>query len=575
MRLDGQAAGATGNGRWWAIAALALAAFAVGLDLTVVSVALPTLARAFGAPGADLQWFSASYALALAAAFLPAGRLADRYGCKKVVLASLAGLAAGSLACAFSGSAAQFIAARALLGLAGAGVTATAVPALSVLSTEERRPRAVALWTGANVLSLPLGPLLGGWLLSRYWWGWVFLVNVPVAALGLVAVTTATPAVASPVAKPTTSPPLAMDAPGVLSSSAGLFALTYGFIAAGEHGWASPGALGPVLLGLALLMGFGSWEQHLGTRRGRLTLVGAPLARLAALGWGGLALSLAALVLAGLAFSLPQYSQVVAGTGVLGSGLRLLAVMGGLVAGLLVGPGAARRAGPKLGGAGGFALVVVGLATGAATVPTSSGAPSAAWAAAVGAGTGLAMATVASAALSDVPSELARAAPAVLQALRDAGAALGSAVIGSALASAYTSRLGLSGLPLAIARTARRSVFAGLAAAHASGSSPLLAALRAAFAHGLSTALAVGAGLALVGLLATLRLPSARQRLQAPATGTAHPRARGSPALRLRPPPSSGGRAAPPPRPWWQPAWWPRTAPRARHRPPPRRTTKL
>src|SRR5437660_9588029 len=176
-----------GNRRWWALGALTLAVLAVGLDGTVLSVALPTLANALHASESDLQWFSSGYLLALAAAMLPAGILGDRYGRKKVMLAALFLFGIGSVACAYAPSAGAFIAARVVLGLAGAGIVVMALSALTVLFTEEERPRAVAIWATANFLALPIGPILGGWLLTNYWWGWVFLINVPVSLVGLIA----------------------------------------------------------------------------------------------------------------------------------------------------------------------------------------------------------------------------------------------------------------------------------------------------------------------------------------------------------------------------------------------------
>lgn len=171
--------------RWWALGAVQLAVLAVGLDITVLSVALPTLAAALQASESDLQWFSSGYTLVLAASMLPAGLLGDRYGRKKVMLAALALFAVGSAACAFARSADAFLVARIVLGVAGAGVIVMAVSALTVLFNEEERPRAVAIWGAANFLAMPIGPILGGWLLTHAWWGWVFLVNVPVALLGL------------------------------------------------------------------------------------------------------------------------------------------------------------------------------------------------------------------------------------------------------------------------------------------------------------------------------------------------------------------------------------------------------
>src|SRR5215470_5635079 len=188
-----------GNRRWWALGALVLAVLAVGLDGTVLSVALPTLATALHASESDLQWFSSGYLLVLAAAMLPAGLLGDRYGRKKVLLVALALFGAGSVACAYAPSTGAFTAARAVLGLAGAGIIVMALSALTVLFDERERPRAVGVWAAANFLALPIGPILGGWLLTHYWWGWVFLMNVPVVLIGLTAALLLVPESRAPV----------------------------------------------------------------------------------------------------------------------------------------------------------------------------------------------------------------------------------------------------------------------------------------------------------------------------------------------------------------------------------------
>src|SRR5438270_903179 len=235
--------------RWWALGALMLTVLAVGLDGTVLSVALPTLSSALHASESDLQWFSSGYLLVLAAAMLPAGLLGDRYGRKTVLLGSLALFGAGSAACAYAPSVGAFIAARVVLGLAGAGIVVVALSALTVLFTEEERPRAVGIWATANFLALPIGPLLGGWLLTHYWWGWVFLLNVPVALVGLIAAFALVPESRAP-ARP------GLDPVGVVASTAGLVGMTYGLIEAGQNGWGDVGALVPMIVGLVVLVGF-------------------------------------------------------------------------------------------------------------------------------------------------------------------------------------------------------------------------------------------------------------------------------------------------------------------------------
>jgi len=176
------------TGKWLALIALAASAVVVGLDVTVLNLALPTLATRLRASSGALQWFVDAYTLVFAATILPAGLLGDRYGRKRVLLGGLALFGVASAACAASWSPATLIAARALLGLAAAFVTALSVSVLPVLFTEQERPRAIAILFGATLLAYPIGPLLGGWLLSHVWWGWVFLMNVPIVALAILAV---------------------------------------------------------------------------------------------------------------------------------------------------------------------------------------------------------------------------------------------------------------------------------------------------------------------------------------------------------------------------------------------------
>src|SRR5690348_6550031 len=223
-----------GARRWWALAALDLGVLAVGLDVTVLSVALPTLAGSLRASESDLQWFSSAYALTLAAGMLPAGVLGDRFGRKRVLLGALFVFGAGSIACALATSPAQFIAGRVLLGAAGAAIVVMALSVMTVLFSEEERPRAVGIWAAANFLALPIGPIFGGWLLTNYWWGWIFLMNVPVALLGILAVLFLVPE-SRAAEKP------ALDPPGMLLVTAGLVGITYGLIELGRNGWTEIG----------------------------------------------------------------------------------------------------------------------------------------------------------------------------------------------------------------------------------------------------------------------------------------------------------------------------------------------
>ena len=486
-----------GNRRWWALGALTLAVLAVGLDGTILSVALPTLAGALHASESDLQWFSSGYLLVLAASMLPAGLLGDRYGRKKVMLASLAMFGAGSAACAYAPSAGAFIAARVILGMAGAGIVVMALSALTVLFTEEERPRAVGIWAAANFLSLPIGPILGGWLLTNYWWGWVFLMNVPIALLGLIVAFVLVPESRAPV-RPR------LDPIGIVASAAGLVGVTYGLIEAGQNGWGDATALVPMIAGVVVLVGFFLWEGWLGRRPSGQPLVDLALFRSAFFTWGVILAATAGLAMIGVLFTMPQYFQGILGTDAMGSGVRLLPLIGGLVVGAVPADRVARVVGVKITVALGFVLLASGLLLGAMTGVESSEGFIAAWMALVGAGMGLTMATAASAALSELPQERSGVGSAVMQALQKVGAPFGAAILGSVLISAYQAQLNLAGLPPVAANAVKTSLFGGLAVAQRLGSAPLLASVQAAFVHGMDVSLVVAAGIAVAGFVLTL-----------------------------------------------------------------------
>jgi EmrB/QacA subfamily drug resistance transporter len=491
-----------GARRWWALGALTLAVLAVGLDGTILSVALPTLARALHASESNLQWLSSSYLLVLAAAMLPAGLLGDRYGRKKVLLSSLALFAVGSAACAAAPSSAAFIAARVLLGFAGAGIIVMSLSALTVLFAKEERPRAVGIWAAANFVALPIGPILGGWLLTHYWWGWVFLINVPVALIGLIAGFALLPE-----SRAQQRP--GFDVVGISSSIAGLAALIYGLIEAGQHGWSDTVAVLSMAAGVAILIAFFAWERRLSQRPG-----GQPLVDLALFGsrsytWGVILAAVAMLSLIGVLFTMPQYFQGVLGTDAMGSGIRLLPLIGGLVVGAVPAARIVRLLGAKIVVAVGFATLAAGLLIGSATSAGSGGGFVATWMALAGVGMGLSTATTTSAALSELSEQQSGVGSAVLQALNKTGGPLGTAILGSVLSSAYLAHLALAGLPAKAATAARESVFGAVAAAHQMHSHALLDSAHSAFVNGMDLALIVSGCIALAGaVLAAILLPA-------------------------------------------------------------------
>ena len=494
------------NRKWWALAAITLGVLAVGLDVTVLSVALPTLAVALKASESDLQWFSSGYALVLAAGMLPAGVLGDRFGRKRVFLISLLVFGAGSIACAYSVNPGQFIAGRLLLGAAGAAIVVMALSVMTVLFTEEERPRAVGIWAAANFVSLPIGPIFGGWLLTNFWWGWIFLMNVPVALIGLLAVILLVPESRSP-ERP------ALDPLGMLLACGGLAAVTYGLIELGRNGWTDPPSLAAFVAGVAVIVAFFMWERYLTARPGGRPLIDLSLFQSRGFTWGVILAALGGMALIGMVFTLPQYSQGVLGLDPEGSGVRLLPIIGGLIVGAVPADRLAARVGARYTVGVGFAITAVGLALGSRTALDSSTTYVITWMAIVGFGMGIGFATAASAALKTVPQHQSGVASALLQAMQKVGAPFGSAVFGSVLVTVYQSHLDLRGLPANLAATVKLSVFAGDAVAQRVHSPVLLQSVRYAFVQGMDASLLASAGIAAVAaVLAVIFLPGPSPR---------------------------------------------------------------
>jgi EmrB/QacA subfamily drug resistance transporter len=495
-----------------------LAVLAVGLDATVLSVALPTLATQLHASESDLQWFSSGYLLVLAALMLPAGLLGDRIGRKRVMLGALLLFGLASAACAVSKTPGEFIAARVLLGFAGAPLIVMAISAMAVLFTPEERPKAVGIWAAINFIAFPIGPILGGYILSHAWWGWVFLMNVPVALLGLVAVLTLVPE-----SKSSERPGL--DPVGVGLSTAGLVGLTYGLIQAGQNGWGSATAIGPMVVGVALLVAFLRWEVTLTHRPGGRPLVDLELFRSRSFTWGVVLLAVSGVVMVGVIFTLPQYFQGITGVDPMGSGVRLLPLLGGLMLGALPSARLIRWVGVKLVMSLGFLILGITALWAASTVLGTAAGFTAAWMAVGGLGMGLVFAPAASAALAQIDAERSGVASGVLQALNKVGGPLGAAVFGSALSSVYQAHLPVSGLPGVAVAAMREGLTQGLAVARLARSPALTHGVQAAFVQGMDAAFLVSAGIAGFGLLLTLvfmpvRLPALARP---PQTGAVEP----------------------------------------------------
>ena len=184
--------------RWWTLAVLTLAGFMVGIDATVLNVALPSLVRELGASTSQLQWITTAYSLVFAGLLLTAGSLGDRFGRKRALMLGLVIFGLGSALCAYSPSAIVLIAARGLLGLGAAFVFPATLSVLTNVFPDAERPKAIGIAAAAGALAPAVGPTLGGWLLGQFWWGSIFLINVPLAAIALLAAWAIVPASKDP-----------------------------------------------------------------------------------------------------------------------------------------------------------------------------------------------------------------------------------------------------------------------------------------------------------------------------------------------------------------------------------------
>ena len=485
--------------RWWALAATATTVLVIGLDTTILNVAVPDIAVSLHASNAQLQWFADSYLLALGALLLPAGLLGDRYGRKRSTVVGLVVFFLGSLWCALATSAGSLIAARTMLGVGAAVLIPLAMSSVVVLFDAAERTRAIALLGISTMAGLPLGPIVAGILLQHFWWGSVFVVNLPVIALALVAVLF--------LPETTGSRGRRLDVVGILLTSFGLLAATYGVIEGPERGWTDPLVLGGLVAAGVLAAAFVWWQRR---DRGCEPVVDPVLWREPAFRYGAVTAAVASLAFFGAMFVLPQYIRGVLGEDALGTGLRSVPMVVGLFVGLRVTMVLLPRFGARVLGVGGFLVGALGFLVGTRIEVDSGYALTAAWTVLVGAGVGGALFCGQNGALAALPRERAAAGSALIQVLRQVGSVAGIAVLGALLNAAYRSGL-RTGLPAELSDALGRNVATGMAVAVQSASPSLEYAVRSAFVGGLTATMWVSA--AVCGLGAAMvwrRLPDGR-----------------------------------------------------------------
>ncbi|MFD4376915.1 MFS transporter [Streptomyces sp. NPDC058486] len=480
-------------GRWLALAALVLAVLLVAVDATVLGLATPFLSEDLKPSGTQLLWIGDVYSFVIAGLLVSMGSLGDRIGRKKLLLIGAAAFGAVSVLNAYATTPAMMIAARALLGVAGATLMPSTLALIRNLFHDPReRSLAIGIWGAMASAGAAVGPVVGGFLLEHFWWGSVFLINLPVMAVLVLIGVKLIPESKNPNPGP-------WDLPSVGLSLVGMIGVVYAIKELASHGLTLDVAV-------ATLVGAGGLTWFV---RRQLTLP-APLLDMRLFrnpGFSGAVLAdlLTILGLAGLVFFLSQFFQLVQGRAPLEAGLaELPAAIGSVVAGLLAGR-FARRFSVRSAVAGG--LAAIGLALAVLTgIGQSTGYPIlGASLLVVGVGAGLAFTVTADVILSSVPKDQAGSASAVSETAYELGAALGIAVLGSIVTGVYRGFTAPPGIPSDVAAAAHDSLGGAVEASSAldpAQAGALVSAAQEAFVDGLRIAAGVGAAVLLATAVA-------------------------------------------------------------------------
>lgn len=449
--------------RWLILGVICLAQLTVLLDNTILNVAIPSLTEELHASTADVQWMMNAYSLVQAGLLLAAGNAADRYGRKKMLATGLALFGIGSLVAGLASSTGQLIAARAGMGIGGALLMTTTLAVVVQVFDDEERTKAIGLWGGVSSLGFAAGPLIGGALLNHFWWGSIFLINLPVALVGLVAVLKLVPESKNPSGdRP--------DLLGALLSTIGMTGITFAIISGPVHGWTSGRVVSAALIGAVALAAFAVWERRIPFPM--LDMSFFRNSRFVGAVAGGI---LVAFGMGGSFFLLTQHLQLVLGYDPLETGLRMTPLALVIVVLNLTGVGA--RLLPKVGTpvaiAGGMGLLAAGLASIAVLGAHGYGGMFLGLVL-MGVGIALSMPAMANAIMSAIPPEKAGVGAGVNGTLQECGNGLGVAVLGAVLNSRFAALVpavaaGAGSLPAALSRARSEADRVSIGDAFASG----------------------------------------------------------------------------------------------------------
>ncbi|MEU6862280.1 MFS transporter [Streptomyces sp. NPDC046876] len=471
--------------RWWILVVLCLSSLVLVVDSMALTVAVPSMTADLGASAQDTQWILDSYILVFAGLLLTSGSLGDRFGRRRIMLIGLLLFGAASLAATFCTDPGEVIAVRIAMGVGGALIMPSTLSILITVFDEEERPKAMAAWGSVSMLGLVGSPVLGGVLIDRFSWHSIFLINVPVVALAVLAALTLMPESKGPWQKP--------DPLGAVLSAAGMTALVWWIIEIPQHGAFGGRSALTLAVAAAALIGFVVWENTTDS-----PMVPLVLFKNRNFSGGSLSLTLVQIGNGGLLLVLTQYLQFVLGYSPLKAGLAFVPLAVAALVGNGAGAALAAKAGNRpliLAGmlvmASSFALLTTVSADTGFTVPAVA-------LGLLGLGAGLAMPAAVGALMGTIPEEQAGVGSALNDTIQQAGSALGIAILGSLLTSSYADEM-----PVGAPEQAKQSIAGALAAAH--GEPGLIQAAREAFTSSMATTFTISAaGVLAAALLATL-----------------------------------------------------------------------
>ena len=493
--------------RWWTLAVLSLSLVLIGLDNTVLNVALPTIQRTFSATASDLQWMVDAYVLVFAGLLLTMGALGDRFGRARALQVGLIVFTLSSLAATLSTEVSHLIAARVAMGIGGALIMPSTLSIIANVFPRAERARAITIWAGVSGLGVGLGPLIGGLLIENFQWSAVFLINVPIALIALLLGFFLVPESRDPSGA-------RLDLPGAVLSIGAVGALVYAIIEAPAAGWTDPGIL--AFFGAAAVLGLAFAWRETHTSAPMLDLALFRNARFTA-GAGAIALTFFAMF--GMIFGLTQYLQFVLGKTALEAGALMVTLAIGIPVGARISLKAVAHAGTNKVMGGGLVLVAAILLSLTLWTPTTETWVVSATLFVLAIAMANVMAPGTAAVMGAVPEAKAGVGSAMNDLLRQLGGALGVAVIGSVINTAYRDRMVdvVAGLPAQAARAVGDSVGAAVAIGSRLGGpagDALTVAARASFVDALMPAAIVAAAIALATAAVVVRAMPPRAALE-------------------------------------------------------------